>query len=179
MNDSPSLIALVATLGVLWWAAWADFRTFRIPNALCVSGAVLGLLIHGWDSGSAGLWQSLIGLGLGMALLLPGYLFMSTGAGDVKLMGAVGALLGPGLVLWACLYALLAAAVMGIVYALVACRARGASGPIDRYKGMIRSLWATGRVSYVRPGPGEAMAQPIPLAVPIAIGGTIAALLPL
>lgn len=179
MAHSPSLIALLATLAVVWSAAWADFRTFKIPNVLSVSGAVLGLLVHAWDSGFAGLWLGLVGLGLGMGLLLPGYVVQSTGAGDVKLMGAVGALLGPRQLLWAFLFAVLTAGVMSVLHGLVAWRTRGATGPIGRYAGMIRCLWVTGRLSYVRPRPGEFMAEPIPLAVAIAIGSTIAILRPL
>jgi len=170
---------MIATLAVAWSAAWVDFRTFKIPNLLSVSGAVLGLSAHAWDSGIAGLWQGLAGLGLGLALLLPGYLLNSTGAGDVKLMGGLGALLGPGRLLWALLFAVLAAGVIGVIYALVAWRRRGASGPIERYGGMLRFLWVTGRLSYVKPRPGEAMAERMPLAVPIAIGSTIAVLWPL
>jgi len=114
-----------------------------------------------------------------MALLLPGYLMRFTAAGDVKLMGAVGALLGPDLLLWAFLFTILAAGVMGVAYGVVAWRTRGAAAPTQRYGAMLRCLWATGRVNYVKPRPGEVMAEPMPLAVAIAIGSTIAALWPL
>jgi len=179
MSDSPALLTVIATVAVVWLAAWVDLRTLKIPNALSVTGVAFGLLINVSDSGPPGLWQGLAGLGLGMALMLPGYLLHSTGAGDVKLMGAVGALLGPGRVLWALLFAALAAGFLAVLFGLKAWWTRGATGPFQRYSGMLRCLWVTGRLSYVRPCSGEALAEPMPLAVSIAVGATIAALWPL
>jgi len=176
MVDSPSTVALTATLTVVWSAAWVDYKTLKIPNALSVSGVILGLLVHTWDSGLVGLWQALAGFGLGMALMLPGYLMQFTAAGDVKLMGAVGALLGPERLLSAFLFTILAAGAVGVAYGLVAWRARGATAPTKRYASMLRCLWATGRVNYVKPRPGEVMAEPMPMAVAIAIGSTVTTL---
>ena len=34
MSSLQPSIALIGTLAVVWAAAWVDFRTFRIPNAL-------------------------------------------------------------------------------------------------------------------------------------------------
>jgi prepilin peptidase CpaA len=179
MHNSLPIIATIGTLVVVWSAAWVDFRTFRIPNALSVSGAAIGLLAQVWGFGLDGLWQGLAGLGLGLGLMLPGYLFFSTGAGDVKLMGAVGALLGPERLLLALLFAILAAGAVGAIYALAAWWTRGARGPFTRYGAMLKFLLATGRPSYVPPAPDEAMAERLPLAVPIAIGSTAAVLWPL
>lgn len=178
MIHSASALSLTATLALAWTAAIVDFRTLKIPNALTVSGAVLGLSIHAWETGFAGLLQGLAGFGIGFALLLPAYAFFSTGAGDVKLMGALGALLGPRLTLWALLFAVVMGAAVAIVYAAVAWRTRGAKGPMERYAGMLRCFFFTGRASYVSPRPGEAMAERMPLAVPIAIGTTAAVLWP-
>jgi prepilin peptidase CpaA len=179
MHDSLPVIAITGTLVVVWAAAWVDFRTFRIPNALSVSGAAIGLLAQVWGFGIEGLWQGLAGLALGLGLMLPGYLFLSTGAGDVKLMGAVGAFLGPERLLLALLFTLLAAGAVGTIYALAAWRNKGATGPFKRYGAMLKFLLATGRPSYVPPAPDEVMAERLPLAVPIAIGTTAAVLWPL
>lgn len=76
-------------------AGWSDWRSRRIPNWLNVSGFVLGLgmntALWGWSGFKAGLEGAGVGLGL---LFLP-VLLRGMGAGDWKLMGALGACLGP------------------------------------------------------------------------------------
>lgn len=179
MSDLSTDAALFGTLVLVWMAAWVDIRTLQIPNALSVYGATIGVLAHVWGFGLDGLWQSLAGLGLGMALLLPGYLLRLTGAGDVKLMGAVGALLGVAGVFQACLLTLMAGGVVGAFYALAAWKFRGAAGPVKRYKEMFQFWWATGRFNYTLPAPDEALAQRFPFALSIALGSTAAILWPL
>jgi prepilin peptidase CpaA len=61
---------------------------------------------------------SLAGFVLGLALMLPGHLFGATGAGDVKLFAAIGALIGPAPILTAFFYTALAGGVMAVVVAV-------------------------------------------------------------
>ncbi|HEV3275390.1 MAG TPA: A24 family peptidase [Terriglobia bacterium] len=86
-----SILALLFT----GWAGWLDWRTRRIPNWLTVPGLLLGLALNSALFGWAGTKSSLEGAGLGLGLLLPFVLARGLGAGDWKLMGALGALLGP------------------------------------------------------------------------------------
>ncbi len=76
-------------------AGYLDWRSRRIPNWLTVPALALGIglniVIHGWH----GTVAALEGTGLGLGLLLPFVLLRGLGAGDWKLMGALGALLGP------------------------------------------------------------------------------------
>jgi prepilin peptidase CpaA len=76
-------------------AGWTDWRSRRIPNWLTVPALILGIgantLAHGWT----GAKESLLGAGLGLGLLLPFVLLKSLGGGDWKLVGALGAFLGP------------------------------------------------------------------------------------
>jgi prepilin peptidase CpaA len=102
-------------------AAIVDLRTRRIPNLLTFPAVALGILLA--MSGAAGqsLGSALLGLGVGAGLMLPGYFWGGTGAGDVKLMGAVGSLLGPGLAM----RAFLASAIAGGALALAVAVRRG------------------------------------------------------
>jgi prepilin peptidase CpaA len=77
-------------------AAISDYRTYKIPNWLTVSGAVVGLLYTAVFplSPQQGLLWSFEGLVAGFLFTLPFYALRTMGAGDVKLFAMVGAFLG-------------------------------------------------------------------------------------
>jgi prepilin peptidase CpaA len=85
---------LAASLAIA--AGWTDWRSRRIPNWLTVSGLVLGLVVKSAAFGWMGAKDALLGTGLGLLLLLPFVVIKALGAGDWKLVGALGAFLGPG-----------------------------------------------------------------------------------
>jgi prepilin peptidase CpaA len=74
-------------------AAGSDLRSRRIPNALALAGALAGLALSCAPDG-IGWRDSLAGMAIGLAALLPMYLLRALGAGDVKLMAAVGGIVG-------------------------------------------------------------------------------------
>lgn len=115
---------LAATLLTLGTGAIIDIMTRRIPNLVSLGGAALGLLLAATGLTHVTVLQSLSGFLLGMLLMLPGHLLGATGAGDVKLLGAAGAILGVGLVPLAFVYT----AIAGGVLALVVAAARGRVG---------------------------------------------------
>lgn len=71
-----------------------DVRTRRLPNWLTVSGLAAGLGFHLVTGGWQGLLVSAGGFATGFGILLVLWLMGGSGAGDVKLMGALGAWLG-------------------------------------------------------------------------------------
>jgi prepilin peptidase CpaA len=86
-------------------AAVLDVRWRRIPNWLVVAALGAGLAANAWRTGPGGLLVALAGAGLGLALLLPFYAVRAIGAGDVKLLAALGALVGPHTLISVALYA--------------------------------------------------------------------------
>jgi len=109
----PVILAGAVLLATI--AAWTDIRSRRIPNWLTVPGAVVGLAVNVTLSRWVGLKASLLGVGLGLALLLPFVLIRSLGAGDWKLAGALGAFTGPGLLVDLLLGSIFVAGVMALV----------------------------------------------------------------
>lgn len=104
--DSAIVLAGLLTLAVLLASAVrSDLLEQRIPNRLVLLGMAAGLALHAilpagngfltsWPGG-LGPWGALQGLAIGGGALLPLYILRVMGAGDVKLMAAVGAILGP------------------------------------------------------------------------------------
>jgi prepilin peptidase CpaA len=96
-------------------AAVADVWSRRIPNWLTFGCLALGILLNTWLHGLEGALASLAGAALGIGVLLPFYALGVLGAGDVKLMGALGAVLGPQALVSVAIYAAIAGGVMSIV----------------------------------------------------------------
>ena len=102
-------------IGLLTLSAMTDIKWKKIPNALTFPAMIIGLFAHGFMSGVSGFLYSIEGLFLGLALLIVFYVMGMMGAGDVKLMGAVGSILGPAGVFKAFLFT----AIVGGIYAVI------------------------------------------------------------
>jgi prepilin peptidase CpaA len=85
----------ITLLGLILVASVYDMLYRRIPNWLTIGGALAGLALNtfiyqGWP----GLRLSLLGLCVGFGAYFALYSLRAMGAGDVKLMAAIGALVG-------------------------------------------------------------------------------------
>jgi prepilin peptidase CpaA len=112
--SNPAFAALVAASLT---AAVIDLRTRRIPNELTIALTVVGLSLAALGASGVSLWGSLAGFVVGLALMTPGHLLGATGAGDVKLMAAVGAVVGPSTVVTAFLFTAIAGGILALVIA--------------------------------------------------------------
>jgi prepilin peptidase CpaA len=110
------------TLALTLSAGWIDWRTRRVPNWLTAPGLCIGIAVNGAFGGWHGMVLALEGAGLALGLLLPLVLMRALGAGDWKLMGATGALLGPRSFLFFLVVAILVAGAMGAVQVIRAQR---------------------------------------------------------
>lgn len=94
MTAPPPVLALLLMI-LVTLAGLIDIHSRRIPNWLTATGVVLGISVNAFLFGWPGLWFSLKGLGLALLVYLPFFALRGMGAGDVKLMAAVGSLIGP------------------------------------------------------------------------------------
>ena len=116
----------ILALGLLMAVEW-DLREHRIPNVLIVFLLLAGVALNavGPANGRGGLFDAFPGaLGLGSAMLgalvglmiyLPFYMMRAMGAGDVKLMAALGAFVGTGEVIGLALCVLIAGGVLSVI----------------------------------------------------------------
>src|SRR5215207_8309257 len=112
---APLTIASALLLACLSVAIiYTDTRYRRIPNKLVLAALISGLAANTFFGGSWGLLLSLGGFAFAFALMLLLHIFGALGAGDVKLFGAVGSIVGISLVL----PTLLVIAIMGGVLAV-------------------------------------------------------------
>ncbi|MFI5371385.1 MAG: prepilin peptidase [Candidatus Eisenbacteria bacterium] len=116
MSLPPWIVAPVLVLVTL--AARADVRTRRIPNHLTFPALLIALVSHAAFGGRDGFLDAVTGMAIAGGVLLPGWLMGWMGAGDVKLVAAVGAWLGmPGAV-FALLGSLVAGGLVSVVLAI-------------------------------------------------------------
>jgi prepilin peptidase CpaA len=92
----PSAIVTTAVVFVALCVV-VDVRTRRIPNVVSGPGMLLGIVLNTVYLGMSGLLVSLTGLVVVIGLLIWPFTMGGIGGGDVKMMGAIGALLGPRL----------------------------------------------------------------------------------
>ncbi len=112
-----------------WSGAAIDLRTRRVPNPLTLALAAAGIVLAATGGSGLSVRASLAGFALGFALMLPGHLLGATGAGDVKLLAAAGAVIGPGRIITVFIDMAIAG---GVIALLVAARRRRFAQTIDR-----------------------------------------------
>jgi prepilin peptidase CpaA len=135
---------------VFFIAVIFDIRFHRIPNWLTFSTLGVAVIYHAWTNGLEGLLFSFTGLLVGIGVLIIPYLMGGMGAGDIKLMGAIGGVLGPQKVF----VAFLCSAIIGGFYALVLLALSGQiEGTLRRYGATLKAFLLTHKFIYVNPPP--------------------------
>ena len=125
---------------ILLVASIMDFKLRRIPDWLTLPAMTAGLAYHFRTSGSQGLLFSIEGLLLGFVLLALFCLAGGMDEGDVKLLAAVGAFLGPAGVFWACFCTGLLGGMCALLLIVLSRYGKKAyTGCIDRARVFIRT----------------------------------------
>jgi prepilin peptidase CpaA len=146
-----------------------DLRERRIPNALTLGGLSAALCLR-LAMEPASVWAGVLGAGLGFAVALPLFAIGAFGAGDGKLLVAVGAFLGlDGLPA-----AILATGIFGGLLSLVSLWRRGVLLPVLLHVRDLALFWVTlGRLGKRRTLETSSGDSAVPYGVAIAAGAAL------
>lgn len=167
-----SILIVTLTFIVACWIT--DVSRREIPNALSGSVFILGVVLNFISFGRLGLLSSVGGGLMAVAFLLGPFALGGIGGGDVKMMGAIGALLGPLLVLNALLVGLILGGLVMMIHLATLGRLREKLGST---LAMFTGAWSTQSLSPLRLSDSDATAVTLPYSVPLGLG-TVAVLFP-
>lgn len=112
---SQIIVSLLLLIPVTTLITYYDVRYRRIPNTLVLATLLGGLILNvaagGWEGGLA----SLKGGALAFGLMLVLHIFSAMGAGDVKLFGAIGSVIGVSLVFQTFLVVLITGGALAVI----------------------------------------------------------------
>jgi prepilin peptidase CpaA len=116
--------------GVLY-ASWVDGKERRVPNWLNALLLVVGLVVQTGHPQGSGIGSALAGAAVGFGVLIVPWLMCGMGAGDVKLMAAIGAWFGPMMTLWSFAVGAVYGGVIAVIMILSAGKARHALANVN------------------------------------------------
>jgi len=144
-----------------------DLTTRRIPNVVTGPAMLTGTTLNWMLFGTAGLATGLGGLGLGLLILTPPFALGGIRGGDVKMMGSIGAFVGP----WHLFVGLIVGLMLGGIVATAAAARRGRLGEtLSRTWRMVRDAALTASAEPLKEPttlPGGIL---LPYSVPLALG---------
>lgn len=114
MLTANNALLLVLILASGFW----DLKERKIPNKITFTGILIGLLFNIITGGWTGLLQGILGLFAGLAIFFVPFAMGGMGAGDVKLMGAIGALMGWRFSVMTALYSAIVGGIMVLFHLL-------------------------------------------------------------
>jgi prepilin peptidase CpaA len=154
-------------LGLAVAACVCDLRTRRIPQVLTLGGAAAAVVFHLATGGLTAGAASLAGWALAVLMFLLPFALGGLGGGDVKLLGALGAWLGPGDAVWLAIYTGVAGGILAVGWSL-------ANGYLSQALRNIHLLLMHWRLGGLRPLPTLTLehghAPRLAYAVPILAG---------
>lgn len=110
-NNTILLVLILAS-------GFCDLKERKIPNKITFTGILIGILFNLITGGLAGILQGVFGLFVGLAIFFLPFAMGGMGAGDVKLMGAIGALMGWKFSVMTALYSAIVGGIMVFIHLL-------------------------------------------------------------
>lgn len=170
MTLTAELLILFSLLLLFIATIW-DIYKHIIPNAICLAILFCGIAFQVFVFGWVGIIYGISGLLFGFFLFIPFYIAGGMAAGDVKLMAAIGTILGPEIALLAACLSLIAGSFLALILVLL-------KGNLlillQRYFRILKTFLKTLQLVYEKPKPDEAAALRFPYTLAISAGTLIA-----
>jgi prepilin peptidase CpaA len=163
-----NIVCAVLIPGILL-ASWIDYSQRRVPNWLNLSLILLGFAAQACYFGWNGIGTGFAGMLVGFGLLIVPWMMHGMGAGDVKLMAAIGVWIGPLLTL----YSFLAGAMIGGVAAVVMIVSTGRLRMACNNIGLILAKCSSRQTIFSEVGSAKSFgdtSQLLPYGVPLTAG---------
>ena len=157
---------IISLLIILLPAVVFDYRYHKIPNVISLSGWVIGPVLYTLSDVLPSVSSSIYGFLLIFAFTIPLYVLRWMGAGDVKLMASVGAVVGIEYALTVLFGIIITGAVMGVIMLL---HRNLFKDSFQRYGTMLAAGMMLKKPIYLAPNEQEQKVV-LPYAIPIAVG---------
>lgn len=164
--DTFEMTVLSITALMMLVSSYTDVRWGKVYNWCTLTTALIGLGLHTYHTGLSGLWFSAGGWLTGVALLFIPFFTRGMGAGDVKMLAAVGAMMGPEFTFYTFLWGASVGAVMAVGYMA------SQGGLMNRLKSTF--VMAHSQVLLDQSFKQRSRKENIPYGVAIAVGGVLA-----
>lgn len=165
--ETVSLMALTALLSL---AIWKDIARRQIPNTLVLWGVITALVLSMTPRG-LGLASALVGGLAGFLVFFILYLFNMVGAGDVKLIAAVGMFIGWPDILNVCMAILIVGGVLAMAWAIGTSRSKEV---LTNIHNGLRNLISTGQFPQIgQPLMRQVSRERMPYALAVGIGTAV------
>ena len=116
LNDSVHLSKVMLLTVLLVFCSFTDLSVRRIPNAVLFPALMTAFFLNSIFGGLAGLADSMTGLVIGLLMLMPLHVLGRMGAGDIKLLGVVGSILGGWGAIVAGMATMMAGGILAVLY---------------------------------------------------------------
>ncbi|MCT4685995.1 A24 family peptidase [Vallitalea sp.] len=113
------IIKYVLVCILLILVIYTDTKNYAVKNSAILFFAAAGLIVNCVELGFTGLVNWLMGISLPILVLFVLFIVRMLGAGDIKLIGVIGGLLGLDFLMKSSLYMLIAAGFMSLVKMVV------------------------------------------------------------
>lgn len=169
-----SRVTLASLLVFLGLSVGFDLRVRRIPNVLSAPGIVIGMILNVAHFGMSGMWTSLAGAAAVIGILVWPFVAGGIGGGDVKMMGAVGAFVGPRLAVMGLLIGMI---IGGVIMSAHLARLGRLREKIASLGSMLSVAAGTRSVRPLMVRADDEAVVALPYSVPLALGTVMALVL--
>ncbi len=81
-------------------SVYTELKSRKILNVITFPTILIGIILNSCEAGMKGMLQAIYGIIVGASILLIPFMMGQMGAGDIKMLAAIGSLKGPSFAFW-------------------------------------------------------------------------------